>query len=73
MVVLPAHWLSVQEGRWKKGEGKYLSGRRISRAVRLWTEALFVGMSRRAWKMHTSMTASAPASRLVSALYLVDY
>ena len=73
VVVLPAHWLSVQEGRWKKGEGKYLSGRRISRAVRLWTEALFVGMSRRAWKTHTSMTASAPASRLVSALYLVGY
>ena len=43
MVVLPAHWLSVQEGGWKKGEGKYLLGTGISRAVSLWAEALFVG------------------------------
>ena len=73
VVVLPAHWLSVQEGGWKKGEGKYLLGRGISRAVSLWAEALFAGTSRRAWKTHTSMTASAPASRLVSALCLVGY
>ena len=43
VVVLPAHWLSVQEGGWKKGEGKYLLGTGISRAVSLWAEALFVG------------------------------
>ena len=73
MVVLPAHWLSVQEGGWKKGEGKYLLGTGISRAVSLWAEALFVGVSRRAWKTHTSMTASAPASRLVSAVCSVVY